>query len=1031
MGKKYWKGVEELRNDAEFVRLKNNEFFEEIPVDEVLGKKADITEATPRRDFLKFLGFGVAAASLAACEAPMRKTIPYLVKPENITPGIPNYYASTYSDGHDYCSILVKTREGRPIKIEGNELSPVTKGGVNARVQASVLSLYDNNRLQGPKSANNNISWENIDKEIKLKLTDAATKQGKIRIVSSTIVSPSTKKVIADFTTKYPTTKHVQYDAVSVYGMIKANQLCFGTAALPTYNFDNADVIVSFGADFIGNWISPVEYARQYVANRKLNGKKTMSRHIQFEGNVSLTGSNADARHKLRASQTGAALVSLYNMVAAKTGGTSVAGNKTDVDNALAQACEELVAAKGKALVVCGSNNVNDQIVVNAINNLLGSYGSTIDITTHSNMRQGNDEEVAELMREMNAGEVAAVIFYNSNPLYTYSDSNAFASALAKVPVKISFASSADETAAKCDYLCPDSHYLESWNDAEPAKGMFSLAQPTIQKLFDTRQAQESLLIWSDAAVTNFHDYLMQNWRANMLGGVAGASLADWEKVIQDGVYNRAEQETTAPAFAGNINDAAAKISSRKSDGMDVVVYEKTGLGNGNYANNPWLQELPDPISRICWDNYYVVSQKTAKDKGLIQGNVIEVKVGNTSVKGPVCIQPGQDDNTIGIALGYGRTSGGKAANGVGQNAYPFLQFADGSFNYETSGASISKTVEPDYQLAATQTHHTMMGRAIVKETTLEEYLEDPAAGNETEMLNTYQGKKKATDIDLWMTPDNPGFDRPNHSWGMSIDLNSCIGCGACVVACTAENNVPVVGKDEIGRSREMHWIRIDRYYSSDTNKEVAHEKGIGKLDMYGMMEVPSENPEVVFQPVMCQHCNHAPCETVCPVVATTHSSEGLNMMAYNRCVGTRYCANNCPYKVRRFNWFKYSDNAQFDFNMNDDLGKMVLNPDVTVRSRGVMEKCTMCVQRLQFGKLEAKKQGRRPVDGEIKTACAQTCPTNAITFGDYNDANSELSKQSKDERMYHLLEELGVRPSVNYLTKVRNKKGEGKKHEA
>ncbi len=1023
MGKKYWKGIEELRNDAEFVRLKNNEFFEELPVDEVLGKKADTTDATPRRDFLKFLGFGVAAASLAACEAPVRKTIPYLVKPENITPGVPNYYASTFADGHDYCSILVKTREGRPIKIEGNELSPVTKGGVNARVQASVLSLYDSGRLQSPQAASNNISWENVDKEIKAKLTEAASKQQKIRILSSTIISPSTKKAIADFTTKYPTTKHIQYDAVSFYGMIKANQLCFGKAALPSYKFDNADVIVSFGADFLGNWISPVEHARQYAANRKLNGKKTMSRHIQFEGQVTLTGSNADERYKISASQTGAALLSLYNMVAAQMGGTPVSASKTNVDEALLKSAKELIAAKGKSLVVCSSNNVNHQIIVNAINNLLNNYGSTIDIAANNNMRQGNDEDVAELMREMNAGEVGAVIFYNSNPLYSYPDSKAFEAAMAKVAVKISFASTADETSAKCDYICPDSHYLESWNDAEPIKGMYSLGQPTIQKLFDTRQAQESLLIWSDGVVTNYHDYMMQNWKAMM----GNATVADWEKVLQDGVYNVAGEESVVPSFAGNINDAAAKISSAKAEGMDLVVYEKTGLGNGSHANNPWLQELPDPMSRVCWDNYVVVSPKTAKEKGLVQGNIVEIKSGSTSVKGPVYLQPGQDDNTIGIALGYGRTIAGKAGNNVGKNAYPFLQFADGSFNYHSSGVSLTKTVEPDYKLAATQTHHTMMGREIVKETTLEEYLKDPVAGNHEHEMHTYKGKMKATDINLWATEENPGFDRPNHSWGMSIDLNSCIGCGACVVACTAENNVPVVGKDEIGRSREMHWIRIDRYYSSDTTKEVAHDKGIGKLDMYGMMEVPAENPEIVFQPVMCQHCNHAPCETVCPVVATTHSSDGLNMMAYNRCVGTRYCANNCPYKVRRFNWFKYSDNEQFDYNMNDDLGKMVLNPDVTVRSRGVMEKCSMCVQRIQYGRLEAKKQGRRPADGEIKTACAQTCPTNAITFGDYNDANSQLAKQSKDERMYHMLEELGVRPNVNYLTKVRNKKSEGK----
>lgn len=1035
MEKRYWKGVEELRNDAEFVRLKNNEFFEEIPVDEVLGKKAETTDATPRRDFLKFLGFGVAAASLAACEAPVRKTIPYLVKPENITPGIPNYYASTFADGHEYGSIVVKTREGRPIKIEGNDLSPLSKGGASARAQASVLGLYDKARLQGPTVAGNPTSWETADKEIKAKLADVAGKQGKIRIVSSTILSPTTKKVIADFTTKYPTTKHVSYDAASQYGMIKANFLSFGKAAIPTYNFDKAEVIASFGADFLGNWFSSVEHSRQYAETRKLNGdKRSMSRHIHFEANLSLTGSNADSRFKLKASQTGTALATLYNYVAAKAGAATVSvSGKTDVDAGLAKTAEELWAAKGKSLVVCGSNNVNDQVMVNAINSLLGNYGTTLSIAKHSNLRQGNDEDVAELLREMNAGEVSAIIFYNSNPLYTYPDSAAFAAALAKVPVKISFAERADETASKCDYVCPDSHYLESWNDAEPHKGVYSLAQPTIQKLFNTRQAQESLLTWADAPVTVYHDYLAQNWRNTYVASTLGAgSIVDWEKALQDGVLNISSEETAIP-FAGNVTEAATAIASRKADGMEVVVYEKAGMGNGNHANNPWLQELPDPVSKMTWDNYFAISPKMAKEKGVVQGNVIEVKVGNVSIKGPVCLQPGQADNTIAIAYGYGRTNVGKAGDGVGKNAYPFVNFSEGSFSYYATGASLNKTVEPDYLLATTQSHHTMMGRAIVKETTLEEYIKDPKAGNEEELLNTYKGKVKPTELDLWATEKNPGFERPNHFWGMSIDLNSCTGCGACVVACTAENNVAVVGKDEISRSREMHWIRIDRYYTSDMNKEKAEEEKVGKLSMYGLMEEPAENPEVVFQPVMCQHCNHAPCETVCPVVATTHSTEGLNMMAYNRCVGTRYCANNCPYKVRRFNWFKYSDNAQFDFNMNDDLGKMVLNPDVIVRSRGVMEKCSMCVQRLQYGKLEAKKEGRRPKDGEIKTACAQTCPTNAITFGDYNDTESQLNKQSKSDRMYHLLEEIGVKPSVNYLTKVRNKAGEAhsSKHEA
>jgi molybdopterin-containing oxidoreductase family iron-sulfur binding subunit len=452
-------------------------------------------------------------------------------------------------------------------------------------------------------------------------------------------------------------------------------------------------------------------------------------------------------------------------------------------------------------------------------------------------------------------------------------------------------------------------------------------------------------------------------------------------------------------------------------------------MGNGTNANNPWLQELPDPISKVCWDNYFAVLPAYADKMGFKAGNVIEVKVGNTSIKGPVMLQPAMADETIAVAVGYGRTKVGAAGNKVVFNAYPFASFSEGVLKYYATGATVSKTVDEDYPLAATQTHHTMMGREIVKETTLSAWLKDPKAGNPDEMISTPYGEKKAEDVDLWATPKNPGFDKPNHFWGLGIDLNACIGCGSCVVSCNAENNVPVVGKDEVMRSREMHWIRIDRYYSSDVTKENAEAKGLGKIDMYGQMEKPAaDNPEVFFQPVMCQHCNNAPCETVCPVVATTHSSEGMNMMAYNRCVGTRYCANNCPYKVRRFNWFNYTDNEKFPFTMKDDLGKMVLNPDVVVRSRGVMEKCSMCIQRVQYGKLDAKKEGRRPIDGEIKTACAQSCPTNAIVFGDYNDPASEVNKLVNDKRSYHLLAEIKVKPSVFYQTKVRNRE-EG--HEA
>ncbi len=1021
MDKKYWKGIEELSNDAEFVRLKNNEFYEHLPLDEIVNEKAESAATAPRRDFLKFLGFGVAAASLAACEAPVRKTIPYLVKPEQITPGVANWYASSYFDGHDYCPVVVKTREGRPIKLEGNKLSSVTKGGTNARVQASVLSLYDNTRLKNPTSNGAPVKWDTIDKEVGEKLASIGSVKGKIRILSSTIISPSTLRVIEEFTKKYPETKHIMYDAVSCSAVKQANKESFGIAEIPSYNFDKANVIVGFDCDFLVNWISPIEHSRQYAETRKLNnGKKTMSKHYQFESALSVTGSNADHRVGVKPSMQGAVIANLYNAVAKKAGAETVSASSIgDLSKDVDALANDLWENKGKSVVVCGINHTAVQNLVNGINALLDNYGATIDLDNHSHLRQGNDVDVATLIDEINKGEVAAVLIYNSNPVYTLPNGKQFGDALKKVSLSVSFADHTDETASMCQYVCPDHHPLESWNDAEPRQGMYSLTQPTIAPLFSTRQFAETLLVWA-GNTTNYHDYIVQHWNSAILKG------ASWNKVLQDGVFESSPLEAKNYKSAANLNSAAGAISSTSAkggSGMEMTIYEKTALGSGVQANNPWLQELPDPVSKVTWDNYLSVSPKDAREKGWKQGNVVEVKANNVSANVPVLVQPGQIAGTVSLALGYGRTGAGKVADNIGKNAYPFVSVVDGNMLYSASNVAISKTTDEDYALAATQTHHTMMGRAIVKETTLEEYVKDPRAGNEAELFGVRVGKqefkKPAHEVNLWND-----FEKGNHFFGMSIDLNSCIGCGSCVIACTAENNVPVVGKTEVMRSREMHWIRIDRYFSSDADPK---EHGEGDIKA---MEIPSDVPKVVFQPVMCQHCNHAPCETVCPVIATSHSSEGLNQMIYNRCVGTRYCANNCPYKVRRFNWFRYSDNNTFDFNMNNDLGKMVLNPDVVVRSRGVMEKCSLCVQRLQEGKLNAKREGRKVKDGEIQTACAQACPTQAITFGDYHDKDSELNKMWKPaERSYHLLEELDVQPNVFYQTKVRNVKPEAVHH--
>ena len=1067
--KKYWKGLEELNNSPEFVQNAQNEFAEQVPVEQFLSN-SNLVEGngTNRRDFLKFLGFSVTAASLAACETPVNKAIPYVVKPEEITLGVANWYASTYYDGNDYASILVKTREGRPIKIEGNELSKVTFGGTNARVQASILSLYDSSRLTGPLTNGAPATWSSVDKEISGKLAAIASKGGAIRILSSTIISPSTKAAISDFTAKYPTTKVVTYDAVSYSGITKANAQSFGVELIPSYNFAKAEVIVSIGADFLANWLSPIEYANQYAKMRRVSkSKKEMSKHFQFESNLSLTGANADEREAVKVSEQGKVVVNLYNAIAKIVGGLTLSSSALACDAMITKAAKELTQAKGKSLVVCGLNDTNVQLIVNGINQMLDNYGKTIDVENSSYTHQGDDSAFADLVAEMASGKVAAIITYNTNPVYSAPASLKFADAYNKVGLKISFADRADETASLATYICPDHNYLESWNDYNPKKAHYSLSQPTITPLFvgedsGTRQAQETLLLWSGNN-TDYHSYIQKTWseRVFPMQGKYMMFTEFWNNALHNGAVevgkggeNEIEaivadslvapiivkgktspkKENTKPEDVkvftkSDLSSAASKINATKGGEFELALYEKIAIGNGTQANNPWLQELPDPISKITWDNYVTMSPTDMKaaNYNLMErqdrmASVVNVTVNGVTVKLPVVPQPGQALGTIGIAVGYGRDKAGKlstqAGGVVGQNVFPFVQIANGTMMYAAFDVKIENANETT-EMAGTQTHHTMMGREIVKETNLENYKKDPKSGNYPEMMHTHAGLKDPATIDLWNEHEKLG-----HRWGMTIDLNSCIGCGACVVGCTSENNVAVVGKQQVMKTREMHWLRIDRYYSSDMSKAVAEETGKGALSMYLDMENPSAvNPKVVFQPIMCQHCNHAPCETVCPVLATNHSSDGLNAMAYNRCVGTRYCANNCPFKVRRFNWFNYNENPEFAFNpTQDDLGRMVLNPDVVVRSRGVMEKCSMCVQRIQAGKLEAKKAERKLVDGDIRLACAQACPTNAIVFGDLNDDASAISiLRKEDERNYFILEELGIKPTVSYLTKVRN----------
>ncbi|MCX2482262.1 TAT-variant-translocated molybdopterin oxidoreductase [Pedobacter sp. MR2016-24] len=1001
--KKYWKGLEEFNKTSDFVENNKNEFAEPLPIEDVLNE-AGLSTVTPRRDFLKALGFGLGAVTLAACQpAPVHKSIPYLIKPEEVIPGIPNYYVSSFNGQ----SVLVKTREGRPIKIEPNPNAGQFNCGTDATAQASVLDLYDVSKLKAPQlKADGDLAdttWAKVDAFVAAELAKVKASGKKIRIISSSVSSPSTKAVVADFTVAYPTTKHVQYDAVSYTGIIKANENSFGKAVIPKYNFDKADLIVSFGADFLGTWISGEEFTSQYIENRnyKTLAKGKMSRHFQFEAGMSLTGTNADTRLPIKLSEQGPALITLYNAVTGANLAGGVLPNNTSAEKAIKLVGRELVQQKGKALVVCGSNDVSTQILVNAINAAIGSYGTTIDLDNPSKRYAGNDAEFAELLNEMNRGEVGAVFFLDTNPAYDVVNTKAFTDALAKVPVKVSFADRSDETASLCDVIATNQNYLESWGDANTYEGTYSIVQPTINPVFNSRQAEQSLLIWSNAPVKDYYQYVRNNWEKNILPALGKT----WNDVLQTGVFAAAPK--AAGTYTFNLSLAAVApsvLNSSKALAKDIElqVYESIPMRDGKYANNAFLQELPDPVSKVTWDNYIALAPKFAESKDIKEFDVVEIKGSNGyTITLPVLIQPGQAVGTASIALGYGRTKVGKAGDNVGKNAYPFVTFANGTLQYANT-VTITKT-GATYELAQTQTHHSFEGRNIIREASFKEYVKNPAAG-------TGKHEEGHKSYDLW-----DKYEKPGNNWVMAIDLNACTGCGSCIVACNVENNIPVVGRDEVRRRREMHWIRIDRYYSfEEGDKSVSEEKEIAHMENL-------DRVSVVHQPMLCQHCDHAPCETVCPVLATVHSSDGLNHMAYNRCVGTRYCANNCPYKVRRFNWFNYWNDSRFDNYLNNEFTQLVLNPDVTTRSRGVMEKCSMCIQRIQGGKLQAKMEKRPLKDGDIKMACQEACSANAIIFGDGNDPNSEVSKALRSERIYYVLEEVNTQPGIGYMTKIRN----------
>lgn len=1018
---KLWVGLEHYHNDPKFLELAQKEFLSSPLSGESNGEFG-------RREFLKLMGASIALASTSCIRRPANKIVPYVKRPAEVVPGVANYYATSWLDSGQGFGMVIKTREGRPIKAEGLLEHPVNMGGLSARAQAHVLSVYDPDRAREPKknivnegrtnSDSVDITWEAADDEIIKGL-----EKGKVRILSGTLASPSTEALISEFSQAFGA-KHFVWDSLDADDVKEGQSLCYGQEVVPRYRFDKAKLVVSFGADFLGTHLSPVEYTKQFAKSR--HASPLMSQLVMFESLYSLTGANADTRVSVAGDQLFACLMGLIYEIVVVNKKSNYAGrseiskwlepysnvsmNSGVSPEVFQRLAKELWENKGESLVISGGINVPThqavplQIATNFLNSLLENDGKTIDATHSPNKTyKGSFKNLARLIEEMKSGQVSTLIIHRANPLYALPESSGFRQALNKVKMVIYTGDRNDETGKVSNLFLPDHHALENWGDGEFQKQVYSIQQPTIRPMYNTRAFQDSLLAWmnlggSRPVAKNWHAYLVNYWKSNIYGQwTKGAKSFEefWTDVLQTGVRDvsnlTAKRTATSASRSFNVGALRSAQVSASTSGTKLLLYAKVGMGDGSMANISWIQEFPDPVTKITWDNYLTVSESYANKNQLKEGSVVQVTANGFTEALPVHIQPGQNSNVLGLAIGYGRRNAGNVASesgleigdrSVGQNAFLFSSIQNGQWVRSGMDVKIKIIEGKHHPLACTQGHHMLRDkkfevkdRDIIAHTTLSEYLKNKSAGIH------HHGELKS----IW-----PEHKYTGHKWAMVIDSNSCTGCSACVVACQSENNIPSVGKRYVLEGREMHWLRIDRYYKGDP-----------------------EAPQTLHQPMLCQHCDNAPCETVCPVVATSHSSEGLNEMVYNRCVGTRYCSNNCPYKVRRFNWFNYIEH-------NDTL-KQALNPEVTVRSRGVMEKCTFCVQRIKEAKQIAQDKKVALADGDIKTACQQSCPADAISFGDSNDKSSVVSQLFHSERASTVLEELYAKPSIRYLTKISN----------
>ncbi|MFZ1977983.1 MAG: 4Fe-4S dicluster domain-containing protein [Bacteroidota bacterium] len=1000
---KYWKSLHGLYSKDASGDVKSDEF----PAGVTDKFNSGSLSGMSRKQFLALLAAS-AAFTAAGCRSYRDKgeIVPYTKKPEEVTPGVPNYYASTCTGCSQSCGILIKTREGRPIKVDGNPDHPINRGKICAKGQAGILNLYDPGRLRRPQygGASQNqgaLSWDKADPEIIKQLNNAVRSGKEIALIMRGIHSPTTKKALEEFTKTFRTAKIYSYELFNEENRRRAWKKCYGTGELPAIDWKTARIILAIEADILGTEGTVLEQIREYANNRNISKTEEFSRLYCLEAAMSLTGANADERLRLRPEAYLEFVLVLKNELENARPDASV-NDRGDIAefaskyslpaDVLKRLVQDLKTHKGSALIYAGDLLPEDvHTAVNAVNELLGARALYKKQTAPQIAALTPAAEIESLTARMKSGEIGVVIHFDSNPLYHFPKTLEYEKALHAVPFSIGLTETENETSLHCTMVLPINHDFESWGDFKIRTGILSLQQPVIEPLYDSRQKESALLAWTGGTYSEniYHEYLKNRWKTEVYPAVKAETdfQTFWYSSLHDGVIEFAEQTALLPALRQQAVQAAPVLP--EIDAYAVVLTESYYIGDGRFAGNGWLQELPHPISKIVWDNYAAVSVRTAHELGVQNNDLMRVHLQTAFATLPVFVQPGQADGTVSIALGYGRTNAGPVGSNVGfdVNIYPPALL---SGTRVFSGAKISKAAG-SYSLASTQEHHALddeflrdiqFKRNIIREGTVEEYRRNPSF--------LHEEKKELTNI-------AKEFEYRGVKWAMSIDLNKCVGCNACVAGCNVENNIPVVGKEQAAKGREMQWIRIDRYYSGT-----------------------DEAPRISYQPMLCQHCDNAPCENVCPVVATNHSPDGLNQMVYNRCVGTKYCSNNCPYKVRRFNFFNWRDNFANGY-YEQESAALAANPEVTVRSRGVMEKCTFCVQRIMEARQHAAEQGRELHGNDVKTACQEACPATAIVFGDMHDPDSEISKLRAHTLGYHVLEETNVRPNVTYIAKLRN----------